>query len=54
MNEKVYGGIETGGTKVVCAIGTAPNNLLKTQFPTTDPDETIEKLIDFFKSYPHL
>ena len=54
MNDRVYGGIETGGTKVVCAIGAAPNNLLKTQFPTTDPDETIGKIIDFFKSYPHL
>jgi fructokinase len=54
MNDRVYGGIETGGTKVVCAIGAASNNLLKTQFPTTDPDETIGKIIDFFKSYPHL
>jgi fructokinase len=54
MNDRVYGGIETGGTKVVCAIGDAPNNLLKTRFPTTNPDETIGKIIDFFKSYPHL
>jgi fructokinase len=49
MIDKVYGGIETGGTKFVCAIGTAPDNLIKTQFATTSPDESIGKAIDFFK-----
>jgi fructokinase len=50
MKEKVYGGIETGGTEFVCAIGTAPDDLIKTQFATTSPDESIGKAIDFFKS----
>jgi fructokinase len=54
MINKVYGGIETGGTKFVCAIGTAPDNLIKTQFATTSPDETIGKVIDFFKNNTHL
>lgn len=52
MIEKVYGGIETGGTKFVCAIGTAPDNLIKTQFATTGPDESIGKAIEFFKNNP--
>ncbi len=50
MTEKVYGGIETGGTKFVCAVGTTPDNLIKTQFTTTTPDESIKKAIDFFKN----
>jgi fructokinase len=54
MKDKVYGGIETGGTKFVCAIGTAPDNLIKTQFATTSPDESIGKTIDFFKGYSRL
>ncbi len=51
MTDKVYGGIEAGGTKFVCAVGTAPDNLIKTQFATTSPDETIGKVINFFKEY---
>ena len=54
MKDKIYGGIETGGTKFVCAIGTAPDNLIKTQFATTSPDESIGKAIDFFKGYTRL
>jgi fructokinase len=50
MIDKVYGGIETGGTKFICAVGTAPNNLIKIQFATTSPHESIGKAIDFFKS----
>ncbi len=50
MKYMIYGGIETGGTKFVCVIGTTPDDLIKTQFATTSPDESIEKAIDFFKS----
>ncbi len=50
MKDRVYGGIETGGTNFVCAIGTTPDNLIKTRFATTSPDESIGKAIDFFKS----
>jgi fructokinase len=49
MKDTVYGGIETGGTKFVCAIGTAPDDLITTQFPTTSPDESIVKAVDFFR-----
>jgi fructokinase len=46
--DKLYGGIEAGGTKFVCAVGTGPDNLEKTVFATTNPDETIGKVVDFF------
>jgi len=51
MAEKVYGGIETGGTKVVCAIGTGLEDIIVIHFPTTDPVETTSRMIDFFKNY---
>lgn len=49
MTDKIFGGIEAGGTKFVCAVGTAPDDLIKTQFSTTNPDETLGKAINFFK-----
>jgi fructokinase len=46
-----YGGIEAGGTKWVCAIGTAPDDLEEViTFPTTTPAETIARAADFFAS----
>jgi fructokinase len=54
MIDKIYGGIEAGGTKFVCAIGTAPDKLVKTRFATTSPDESIGKAIDFFKDHTRL
>jgi len=49
---KVYGAIESGGTKFVCIVGTDPNNLLKEErFPTTTPQETIDRVIGFFQPY---
>lgn len=48
---KLFGGIEAGGTKFVCAIGTAPNDIrAETRFPTTTPDETIRRAVEFFAS----
>jgi len=44
-----YGGIEAGGTKFVCALGTGPSDLQMAQFPTTTPGDTIGQAIDFFK-----
>lgn len=44
-----YGGIEAGGTKWVCAIGTSPDDLRSiVTFPTTTPSETIVRATDFF------
>jgi len=46
----LYGGIETGGTKIVCAVGTSPVDLrAETSFPTTTPDETLARIIGFFQ-----
>jgi fructokinase len=45
----LFGGIEAGGTKFVCAVGTGPDDLrAETRFPTTTPDETIGRALDFF------
>lgn len=49
---RLYGGIEAGGTKFVCMIGTGPDHVVdETRFSTTLPDETIRKTIAFFAPY---
>lgn len=50
MTAQQFGGIEAGGTKFVCAVGSGPDDIRdQTRFPTTSPDETLRKAIDFFK-----
>jgi fructokinase len=45
----IYGGIEAGGSKWVCATGTGPDDLQQAvAFATTEPDETIARAADFF------
>lgn len=45
----LYGAIEAGGTKFVCAVGDEKGNVLKRiQIPTTVPDETIPEVVRFF------
>jgi fructokinase len=46
------GGIEAGGTKFVCAVGSDPDDLDVGEFPTTTPDETIKRTVEFFKARP--
>lgn len=47
----VVGGIEAGGTKFVCALGTGPHDIRAVvRYPTTTPEETIGRSIDFFRS----
>jgi fructokinase len=51
MTEQIglFGGIEAGGTKFVCAIGTGPDDVrAQVRIPTTTPRETITTAIDFF------
>jgi fructokinase len=46
----VYGGIETGGSKWRCAIGTGPDDLRATAtIRTTTPEETIRHVVEFFQ-----
>jgi fructokinase len=45
----VFGAIEAGGTKFVCAVGTGPEDLAVTQLPTTSPEATIGSAVAFLK-----
>jgi fructokinase len=50
MTTQLFGGIEGGGTKFVCAVGTGPDDIrAETRFPTTTPEETMARAVDFFK-----
>ncbi len=50
----MFGGIEGGGTKFVCAVGTGPNDIQReARFPTTTPVETLDQAIAFFKQAEH-
>ncbi len=45
-----YGGIEAGGTKFICALGSGPGQIAsETRIETTTPDETLEHVIHFFR-----
>lgn len=51
----VFGGIEAGGTKFVCAVGTGPDDIrAETRFPTTTPEETIDRAIAFLEGQGEL
>ena len=46
----LWGGIEAGGTKFVCAVGTGPDDLrAEVRFPTATPGESIGRAIEFFR-----
>ena len=46
----LFGAIEAGGTKFVCGIGSEHGEILeKVTIPTTTPDETMERVIRYFK-----
>ena len=52
---KLYGSLEAGGTKFVCAVGDEKFEIVeKTQFPTTTPIETLDKTIEFFSRFDNL
>jgi len=51
-DERLYGGIEAGGTKFVCVVGRGPAQILdEARIETTQPGRTLERVIQFFR--PH-
>ncbi len=48
----VWGGIEAGGTKWVCVVGSGPHTIAaEVRFPTTTPHETLTRAVAFFQHY---
>lgn len=46
----LYGAVEAGGTKWICAVGTGPDDLRdRARFPTTTPDETLGAVLEYFR-----
>lgn len=51
----LLGGIEGGGTKFVCAIGTGPEDIrAEARFDTDTPDVTLAQVQAFFQAQQHL
>jgi fructokinase len=49
----LFGAIEAGGTKFVCAVGDAKGEIKeRISIPTTTPEETMPEVIAFFKRFP--
>ncbi len=49
---KLYGALEAGGTKMVCAIGNEQGQILeRISIPTRTPAETMPEMIAFFKKH---
>ena len=49
----LFGGIEAGGTKFACAIGTEAGDIrASVRFPTRDPASTIAEAAAFFQAHP--
>jgi fructokinase len=47
-----FGGIEAGGTKWVCAVGSGPEDAVDSVvFPTGAPDETIARAVEFLGGF---
>ena len=48
----MLGGVEAGGTKLACAVGTGPDDIrAETRVPTGAPTETIAAAVDFFAQH---
>ncbi|MBC1417489.1 ROK family protein [Listeria fleischmannii] len=49
---KLYGAIEAGGTKFVCAVGNRDLEIIEqVSFQTRNPDETMEEVVRFFSRF---
>ncbi len=48
----LYGGVETGGTWVVCLLGRGPEEIVaQTRFATSSPEATIAEIVAFFAAH---
>jgi fructokinase len=48
----IWGGVEAGGTKFVCIVGTEPDDVqAEMRFATRQPAETLAQTVEFFQSY---
>lgn len=46
----LFGGIEAGGTKIICAVGDSTGKIYEQiRVPTTIPSDTMPEIIDFFR-----
>ena len=50
----LVGGVEAGGTKLVCAVGRGRDVMAETRIATTSPAETLADAIAFFKDHAPL
>ena len=49
---RLYGGVEAGGSKWVCGVGTGLEDLRAEEIvPTTTPEETIDRVASFFERH---
>jgi fructokinase len=52
--EDLYGAVEAGGTKFMCAVGNASGGLLhEARIETRDPRATLSRVIEFFAAAEH-
>ncbi|MDC1018358.1 ROK family protein [Pseudomonadales bacterium] len=49
MKNQFFAGVEAGGTKFVCAVGTSKQIMSSVVIPTTKPDETMPQVLEFFE-----
>lgn len=53
MSGLLFGGLEAGGTKMVCAVGDSEGNIAhRAVFPTDTPEKTMPQLVEFFRAFP--
>ncbi|MGH2896094.1 MAG: ROK family protein, partial [Solirubrobacteraceae bacterium] len=49
----IFGGVETGGTWVVCALGNGPDDIVAQEtFATGEPGATLDRIVAFFERGP--
>ncbi|NVJ70105.1 MAG: ROK family protein [Alphaproteobacteria bacterium] len=52
QGDKLFGGIEAGGTKFNCIVGSGPDDVrAQARFETTTPEETISQVVRFFDGW---